>query len=216
MEHQKQSAAAHPSAHASILNEYGWLWLNRDGTPTELTKDVWDTILGPDATGEQRLKHWAYLVGGLTEFWRTRRFHAGVLHFVYLTCSFPGVFTSDHWRDLPKLELDPDFKDYVGNAFHPLGVYLNFWQPSLKRNEKRRIAVAMINDDHEMVRGRLAISLGESRLEQRFELSAYGQHTYTFDIVAPEVSGDFELRATALPDGSRLESTVSRRKLKVQ
>jgi hypothetical protein len=92
--------SAHPTGHAAIVNEYGWLWLNRDGSPTLLTRDVWDTVLGPQATSEQRLREWAYLLGGLTEFWRARRTFAGVLHFVYLTCSFPGVYTSDHWRDV--------------------------------------------------------------------------------------------------------------------
>lgn len=216
MEPQRQANAAHPSSHAAILNEYGWLWLNRDGTPTELTRDVWDTILGPKATNEQRLKEWTYLLGGITEFWRHKRLHAGVLHFVYLTCSFPGVFTSDHWRDVEKLELDPDFADYVGEAFKPVSVYLNFWQPSVKRSEKRRIAVSMINDDHEPVRGRLELQFGKARQERRFELNAYGQHSWMFEIDAPLEPGQYTISATAYPDGTRHPSVVSRRKTTVQ
>ena len=54
------------------------------------------------------------------------------VHFVYLTCSYPGVYTADHFRDVTKLELDPAFQDYMGEAFKPLGVYVNFFQPSIK------------------------------------------------------------------------------------
>jgi beta-galactosidase len=36
-----------PTGHALILNEYGWLWWNRDGTPTELTKRLYPALLPP-------------------------------------------------------------------------------------------------------------------------------------------------------------------------
>ncbi len=222
MEHFKQPGAPHPTAHASILNEYGWLWLNRDGSPTLLTKDVWDAILGPNASGEERLKEWAYLLGGLTEFWRSRRFHAGVLHFVYLTCSFPGVFTSDHWRDVEKLELNRDFEDHVGEAFRPLGVYLNFWQPSLKQGAERRVAVAMINDGHEPAGGKLVLSLESSsgdlltREQTAFSIPPLGQHTYEFPLRVPRTKGAALLTAIAFPDGARAgQPTVSRRKTSI-
>jgi len=32
------------TGHAMILNEYGWLWLNRDGSPTELTKNLYPRL----------------------------------------------------------------------------------------------------------------------------------------------------------------------------
>ena len=82
-----------PSGHALILNEYGWVWLNRDGTPTELTKKLYPALLGQDATAQQRLALNAYLLGGITEYWRAYRQYAGVLHFVYLTSSDPAGYT---------------------------------------------------------------------------------------------------------------------------
>ena len=218
MAHSKQSAAAHPSAHASILNEYGWIWLNRDGSPTLLTKDVWDTILGPGATGAQRLKHWAYLLAGLTEYWRAGRYHAGVLHFVYLTCSYPGVFTSDHWRDVEKLELDPDFADYVGEAFKPLGVYLNFWQPELRAGARQRFLVSMVNDLDGPVQGKLTLSIATTGGRQTvqadvpFDIAALGQQSYAVTLALPDTPGDYEVRAAAVPDkGPAKSPTVSRR-----
>ena len=127
----KTTNSGHPSAHAAVINEYGWLWLNRDGTPTLLTENVYARLVGANATPEQRREWNAYLLGGLTEFWRAHRDFAGVQH-LGLTCSFPGVHR-DHWRDVGKLELEPNFADWV-RAFRPLGVYINFWQPRPPRS----------------------------------------------------------------------------------
>ena len=45
--------------------------------------------------------------------------------------SFPGVFTADHFQDVETLTLEPHFADYMGEAMKPLGVYVNFFQPTL-------------------------------------------------------------------------------------
>ena len=44
------------TAHAQILNEYGWLWLSRDGTPTLLTSKLYPSLPYPHATAEERLR----------------------------------------------------------------------------------------------------------------------------------------------------------------
>jgi beta-galactosidase len=205
------------TAHAAILNEYGWLWLNRDGSTTLLTKDAYDQLLGPDASGAARLKMWSYLLGGLTEFWRAGRYYAGVLHFVYLTCSYPGVYTSDHWRDVEKLELDPDFADYVGEAFKPLGVYVAFFQPKVKAGEKREFSVVLTNDEARKVEGALTLSIAGAaadgremtRVERPFAVAAWGQTTYKMSLRVPESVGEVMVRATAQVSGGG--ATVSRR-----
>ena len=48
-------------------------------------------------TARQRLDMYSYLLAGKTEFWRAHRHYAGIIHFVYLTCSYPGVYTADHF-----------------------------------------------------------------------------------------------------------------------
>ena len=58
--------AAKPSAHAAILNEYGWIWLNRDGTPTTLTENVYQALDGGKGTPAERLSLNAYLLAALT------------------------------------------------------------------------------------------------------------------------------------------------------
>ncbi len=218
----KSTNSAHPTGHAAIINEYGWLWLNRDGTPTELTGNVYKTLVGERATAEQRFAANAYYLAGLTEYWRAHRNFAGVLHFVYLTASFPGAFTSDHFQDVRALRLEPHFEDYVGEAFKPVGVYLNFWQPELKAGELRSFAVSLVNDEPRPVSGRLVLSAegggGEvaAREEIRFEVGPHGQHSYLVRMKVPPSPGEYLLKAAAHADDGRSYSpVVSRRKVTV-
>src|SRR5208337_259566 len=54
--------------HAVIINEYGWLWLNRDGTPTTLTEQLYRNLLGATATPAQRFHVQATYIAAETEF----------------------------------------------------------------------------------------------------------------------------------------------------
>ena len=112
-----------------------------------LTEKLYPKLLGEGSTKEQRLELNAYLLGAKTEYWRAHRNYAGILHFVYLTCSYPGVFTADHFEDVRALTLNPWFEDYMGEAMKPLGVYLNFFQPTLAAGKARRFQVMMVNDE---------------------------------------------------------------------
>ncbi len=178
---------------------------------------MYDKLLGPEATPEARLETDAYLLAGLTEFWRAHRNFAGVLHFVYLTCSYPGVFTSDHFRDVEKLELDAQFADYVGQAFDPVGVYINFWQPKVEPGSKHRIPVMMVNDLDREVSGSLELLWkrggAASVQSQPFSLPPLGAFTYTFEAQAPNIGGDWLLEAVARRVGG---ATISRRKVQIR
>lgn len=214
--------AVAPTAHARILNEYGWLWLTRDGKPTVVSKPVYDKLLGADASPEERFKLDAYLLAGLTEFWRAYRNYAGVLHFVYLTANYPGAYTAGHFMDIGNLILEPHFEDYVREAFKPLGVYINFWQPEVPAGSKRRIFVLMVNDEYEENRGRLALSFQpegapqSAEQELPFVIPALGQQTFKFDVEMPRNPGKYLLRVTAHPAGKGHDDpTVSRRWLRI-
>jgi hypothetical protein len=216
-------AAKHTSSHARILNEFDWLWLNRDGTPTVLTQPVFDQFVGANSTPEQRFDWSAYIWGGLTEFWRAHRNYAAVLHFVYLTSSYPGAYTSDHFVDVKSLKLEPQFEDYLAQAFQPLGVYLNFWQPSLAADKDHRFIVMLVNDDSAAAEGKLVLSLESSaqkevaRRELSFNLRGLGQFSYNLDLHIPKVAGDYLLKATAIPTGARHSgATLSRRRVSIQ
>jgi len=211
-----------PTGHALILNEYGWLWLNRDGTPTELTKNLYPALLNKDATPQQRLALNAYLLAGITEYWRAYRHYAGVLHFVYLTSSDPAGYTSDHFRDVQKLELHPDFRDYMSNAFAPVGIYLSFWQPTIESGAARSLPVMLVNDQYRGVQGTLTLALentqGQATATQtaKFSIAPLGQTTLYNDFKFPDTTGDFLLRAIIhYPENGKDFSTQSRRHVKL-
>jgi len=210
------------TAHATILNEYGWLWLNRDGTPTLLTQKLYPKLLGDRNTKENRFTLQAYLLGGETEFWRAYRHYAGVLHFVYLTASDPKAFTSDHFVDVKKLELEPHFMRSMEQAFNPLGLYLNFWQPRLSVNETHDYTVAMVNDENSARRGKLRLVFKDevgneiAAQEVSFSLPPLGAETYTITLKAPEKLGKYSLQAIAVLDGRDGHQTVSQRDVTLQ
>ena len=210
------------TGHALILNEYGWLWLNRDGMPTELTKKLYPALLGKNSTAEQRLALNAYLLAGLTEYWRAYRQYAGVLHFVYLTSSDPAGYTSDHFRDVSKLELHPEFRDYMSNAFAPVGVYLSFWQPTVDVASVQSLPVMLINDEDRKVEGTLTLALESvsggriATQTAKFQIAPLGQNTIYNNFKFPQTPGDFLLRAIIEYRGKDAGvSTQSRRFVKL-
>jgi hypothetical protein len=219
---EKMDGAPPPGAtHPAILNEYGYLWLSRDGSPTTLTKRIYARLLGPNATGEERLEAYAYYVAGLTEFWRAHRHFAGVLHFVYLTGSRPDAFTGDNFQDVKTLRLEPNFENWVGEAFKPLGVYINFWQPKIAPGAEREFPIMMINDGERSASGKLALAFvsgnGEEveRTETAFVLPAAGETTLSLKLRAPAQPGKYLLKASAAAAGGEAP-TLSRRKVEVE
>jgi hypothetical protein len=203
-----------------MVNEYGWLWLNRDGTPTVLTKRIYDHYLGKENTIENRRALYAYVVAGHTEFLRAFRTFAGVQHFVYLTSSHSKAITSDNFIDLKGLELEPNFIDYVGEAFKPIGVYLHFWQPTLERKEQKRFTIMLVNDTQKATNGQLELSIENENGEQiektstPFDLIALGQQTLWLDITIPDLQGNYLIKAKAIYGNGK--TTQSRRKVVVK
>jgi hypothetical protein len=214
------SGSTSKTGHALILNEYGWLWLNRDGSPTLLTQKLYPRLLGRSNTTENRFALQAYLLGGETEFWRAYRRYAGVLHFVYLTASDPKAFTSDHFVDLQHLTLEPHFEKAMEQAFNPLGVYLNFWQPTLKAGEMRDYTVAMVNDEDRPRAGKLQLFFSnaegnQNASETSFSLPPLGAQSYTITLRTPG-PGAWSLKATAIPTDDVTHPTISHRDVVVQ
>ena len=114
-----------------VIDEYGWLWINRDGTPTTLSRDVYAWLLPGCPTAEQYREAYARMVAAKTEFWRCGRKVAGVLHFCGLGYSRPGGQTSDNFIDLERPTLEPHFFRYVRDAFAPVGLMIDFWDRAL-------------------------------------------------------------------------------------
>lgn len=180
-----------------IINEYAWLWLNRDGTTTSLTGPVYEKLLGPNSTTEQRRLLFARYLAAKTEFWRSGRQCAGVLHFCGLGYSRAGDkprpeggATSDHFIDLEKLTFEPHFERYVRDAFAPVGIMLDYWGQDLPAGEKHEFEIVITNDLALEREGnvRLLIHKGDAliaRQEKPCKVDALGQKRLSFTQTVP-------------------------------
>ncbi|MCX6874818.1 MAG: discoidin domain-containing protein [Verrucomicrobia bacterium] len=183
-----------------IINEYGWLWLNRDGTPTTLTRDLYRNLLGPESTVAQRQELYAQYTAAETEFWRAHRQAAAVMHFTTLGYSRPDGQTSDHWLDIAKLTWEPNFHHYVRDAFAPVGLCVNFWRDTLSIGEQARIPVILINDLERPWTGPLTLrvksgDLVVSELKQDCRIEAFGRTEVNFELTFPNKPGRHTLEA---------------------
>lgn len=183
-----------------LVNEYGWLWINRDGTLPTLTVDVYKRLLGEHATVAQRRYYYARTLAAKTEFWRSKRKCAGVLHFCGLGYSRPDGQTSDNFIDVKTLTFEPNFRRYVGDAFAPVGIMLDFWDKELTAGEKRGLPVAVINDLYEKWSGQVRLRLlrGEKILAEQTqpcEVAALGDARLIFDFPVPSEPGGYTLEA---------------------
>jgi len=202
-----------------IINEYAWLWLNRDGTTTCLTGSVYEKLLGPDSTAAARRLLYARYLAALTEFWRAHRECAGVLHFCGLGYSRAGDkprpeggATSDHFIDLEKLIFEPNFEQYVRDAFSPVGLMIDFWAEQLDAGSHQRFEIVLINDLPMLYKGpvRLAIERdGETIVEKmtNCQVDALDRSVVAFDMDIPKEEGQYQLIAELTkPDGIRIRS----------
>jgi hypothetical protein len=190
-----------------VINEYAWLWLNRDGTPTTLTRKIYEGFFPEGSTTEQRRVRYARYLAALTEFWRCRRECAGVLHFCGLGYSRAGDkprpeggATSDHFIDLEKLTFEPNFEKYVRDAFSPVGLMIDFWDEELADGTERRFEVLVINDLHITWKGNVRFSIvrgGQTISEQSKSctVDGLGREVLSFVQGVPDKAGEYQLVA---------------------
>jgi hypothetical protein len=202
------------SRHAVVINEYGWLWLNRDGTPTTLTERLYQNLLGPHSTTAQRFHLQATYLAAETEFWRAHRTAAAVMHFTSLGYSRPDGQTSDHWTKggVRKLQWEPEFHKYVRDAFAPVGMLLDFWKNRLPAGTRSRVPVVLINDLYQPWHGPVTLRVKGGRrvlleTKQDAQIQALGRTNILFDIAWPQQAGPCVLEAELRgADGETVQS----------
>ena len=202
-----------------IINEYGWLWLNRDGTPTTLTDKVYKSLLGPESTTAQRRLLYAKYLAAKTEFWRCHRECAGVLHFCGLGYSRAGLqerplggATSDHFIDVEKLTFEPYFEQYVRDAFSPVGLMLEFWDEQISTSGPRQVKVYVINDLYEPYEKPVTVRILKddkvvAEQSRHCRVEPLAREILTFDPAFPQQAGRYQLVAElAGSDGKPVQS----------
>jgi len=172
-----------------IINEYAWLWIDRHGQPTALTRELYENLL-PDATTEQRRVYYAKAVAKLTEFWRSGRKVAAVMYFCGLTYSKPRGLTSDAFLpDIANPSYHPAFKKYMTDAFAPLGICIEDWSEEYVTGVKD-LVVSLYNDEGCRREGEVSLSLYRdeevlSKSEQSYVVEAYGINQQSFEVEIP-------------------------------
>ncbi len=218
--------------HAYINNEYGWLWLSRDGSDATHISQVAYEILAPgvDLTAEERRETYAYVASELSGYWRAGRGYAGVQHFLYLGMCLdkddivagsditePSA-TCDNFVDIPGLEMEPRWARWAPQAFSPVAINIDRWDPVFYKPGLQDVPVTLINDTYlneQVTVDIIAADLtGEvlSRSESKvIDLAALGREQLALQLAIPEKTG-FVLYASI--KGKFSESPIySRRKL---
>lgn len=215
---EKTTNSPHPSAHACVLNEYGWLWLKRSGQQTLLTAPIYDSI-AKGYTNHERQELYAYLLGAETEYFRAHRNYAGVLHFDYLTGDFDGAITGDIFKNPETLEPVSVYDDYFSEIFKPLGLYVNFFPDNVKGQSTSQISIALVNDEYHPINGKIEMKLVDNAGKEiatgtsPFRIGSLSQQAVTVSFQFPTIPGNYWLNTYALQsDGTK---TLCRRKVKV-
>ena len=186
-----------------IINEYGYIWLNRDGTTTTLTDRIYDNLWdGSNLTSQQRLDTYGRRLSELTEYWRAHRKVAGVLHFcglAYSRSAAPRGQTSDHFVDINNLVFEPSFYKYVRSAFAPVGLMVDAWEKEYALGAKMTVPVYVINDleqpfNHEL---QLSVMLNDQTVttyKKEINVKPYEVLVVPFEIETPGRAGKYLLK----------------------
>ena len=183
-----------------IINEYGWLWLNRDGTPTTLTEKLYKNLLGGNSTTAQRRHLYATYTAAETEFWRCHRNAAAVLHFTALGYSRSDGQTSDHFIDPAKLEYESEFVKYMPDAFSPVGIMLDEWGNEIETSKPHQFNMIAINDLEPVWSGEVHLQIlkeGKIVIDKSLQLTIppYGKKEISILSQVPKVSGLYTVQA---------------------
>jgi beta-galactosidase len=208
-----------------LCNEYGWIWLWRDGTPTKLTKPQFDYFCGINATPSQRREFQAYWIQIDTEWLRAERGLAGILAFTYLTNNYG--FTGD-WFLNPIGDLKPGITlKWLKHCFAPVGVFLNLQDQRYMKygnhydpGEEILFNILGVNDLSDQKSGRYSMKIIDSEGRTFSELNgiitipAYQKKYEPVAITMPDENGGYLILLEFFEDG-KTEAVLSRRYIKI-
>jgi len=209
---------------AQLVNEYGWIWLWRNGSPSKLTVEVYEHYLGKNSTPEQNWELQAYWMQLETEWLRSNPNIAGVLAFCYLANNYG--YTGDWFAgNIKDLKPTPTL-DWFQHAFAPAGTFINLTDERYVRMAKPHepgstmlFNLAGINNLNKTVTGTVKIKLlnskGESVSDQRIPvtLESFLRTDIPVSLTLPAETGGYVLVAEFTPESGK--PVISRRFMKI-
>jgi beta-galactosidase len=222
----EQNIASIESSAAQLVNEYGWVWLWRNGQASKLTTKIYEYYTGKSATAEENRAFQAYWLQCETEWLRSIRTHAGVLAFTHLTNNYG--YTGDWYiNDIADLEKSPTL-EWFRHAFAPSAVFINhpderyMYQFEPHDPDSRLLfTLKAINDFNATESGRVTISLRDQKgnivwkQEQEVKVSPYGEKNYPVVLDLPSEAGGYTLMTEFEGKLSPMKRQISRRYINV-
>jgi len=208
-----------------LVNEYGWIWLWRDGRPAKLTVNNFNYFAGVDATPEQRREMQAYWLQLETEWLRAERSITGVLAFCHLTNNygFTGDWFINHIKDL---EIAPALQ-WFKHCFAPQAVFINLVDqrymkhPTPHKPDSRLLFnLVGINDLRRAATGKTLVKLLNSKgtvvsqQDVSIRVEPFMKKYVPCIIELPKEKGGYLLLAEYYPEGAT-QPVISRRYLKI-
>ncbi len=208
-----------------LVNEYGWIWLWRDGRPSKLTLNNYNYYLGENATPEQCRELQAYWLELETEWLRSERSVGGILAFCHLTNNYG--FTGDWFiNDIKDLEPSPAFR-WFKHCFAPSAVFIDLADrrytkhlEPLKPGSDLVFNLVGVNDLNKESSGKVLMKLLDekgtiiSTQEESIVIEPFGKRLQPCLLKLPSKSGGYLLIAEYHEKG-RAKPVLSRRYLKV-
>ncbi len=207
-----------------LVNEYGWIWLWRNGKPSKLTVEVFEYYLGKNSTPEQNFELQAYWMELETEWLRSEPSIAGVLAFCYLANNYG--YTGDWFLgNIRDLKPSPTL-NWFRHAFAPAATYINLTDERYTKYTKPHkpgsvflFNLAGINNLPKPVSGTVKIRIydasGKSSSEQVFpvKLPSWQRTDIPVNCTLPAQPGGYLVVAEFTPEQGT--PVLSRRFLKV-
>jgi beta-galactosidase len=214
------------SGAAQLVNEYGWVWLWRDGRTAKLTGRIYGYYLGDASDPETNRQFQAYWLQCETEWLRSIREHAGVMAFTHLTNNYG--YTGDWYiNDIRDLEPGPSLA-WFRHAFAPSAVFINHPDERYMKQfephppgSRLLFTIRAINDLGERETGPVRISLLDSSGNavwsqvQQVEIAPYGEKSYPVVLDLPEKPGGYTLLTEFRGTLSPVDRQLSRRYINV-
>ena len=208
-----------------LVNEYGWIWLWRDGRPSKLTLNNYNYYLGENATPAQCRELQAYWLQLETEWLRSERSVGGILAFCHLTNNYG--FTGDWFiNDIKDLQPSPAFR-WFKHCFAPTAVFIDLTDhrytkhlPALKPGSDLVFNLVGVNDLNKDSSGKVLLKLLDekgtiiSTQEESIVIEPFGKRLQPCLLKLPSKAGGYLLIAEYHETGGA-KPVLSRRYLKV-
>jgi beta-galactosidase/beta-glucuronidase len=208
-----------------LVNEYGWIWLWRNGMPSKLTVNEYNYYLGPNSSPEQNREFQAYYMQLETEWLRSEPELAGVLAFCYLANNYgyTGDWFMDNIKDLKPMST----LKWFAHAFSPTAVFINLTDERYVKltdhhqpGQKLIFKLSKVNDLNSEVEGKVNLKVLDSDGKTVFKknmpvnFSAFDRSSYPAEITLPKKPGGYLLVAEFMAENSN-KPVISRRYIKV-